>query len=90
MNTGFDYTTMFNDFNENEGDYYLNPIASQFKRIDIQLKDKNDNIVESRKNSSYINSNRQEEMIDDDYEGKNVKKLKEMNRKLLLRDALYR
>jgi hypothetical protein len=45
MNTGFDYTTMFNDFNENEGDYYLNPIASQFKRIDIQLKDKNDNII---------------------------------------------
>ena len=44
-NIGFNDTTMFNDFNENEGDYYLNPIASQFKRIDIQLKDKNDNII---------------------------------------------
>jgi hypothetical protein len=44
-NTGTDKTTMYNDFNENEGDYYLNPIASQFKRIDIQLLDKNNNIL---------------------------------------------
>jgi len=44
-NTGTDYTTMYNDFNENEGDFYLNPITSQFKRIDIQLLDKNNKII---------------------------------------------
>jgi hypothetical protein len=38
-------TTMFNDFNENEGDYYLNPVVSQFNRINIQLRDKNNVIV---------------------------------------------
>jgi len=45
LNDGFPDITMFNDFNENEGDFYLNPIASQFKRIDIQLRDKNNEII---------------------------------------------
>lgn len=44
-NTGTTKTTMYNDFNENEGDYYLNPIVSQFSRIDIQLLDKNNKIL---------------------------------------------
>jgi hypothetical protein len=43
--TGSDYTTMYNDFNENEGDFYLNPIVSLFKRIDIQLLNKNNEII---------------------------------------------
>lgn len=41
-----DETTMFNDFNENEGDYYLNPVVSQFNRINIQLRDKNNVIID--------------------------------------------
>ena len=41
----FSETTMFNDFNENEGDYYLNPVVSQFNRINIQLRDKNNVII---------------------------------------------
>jgi hypothetical protein len=44
-NTGVFETTMYNDFNEHEGDYYLNPVVSQLKRIDIQLLDKNNNII---------------------------------------------
>jgi hypothetical protein len=36
---------MFNDFNENEGDYYLNPVESQFNRLNIQLRDKNNAII---------------------------------------------
>jgi hypothetical protein len=47
-----DETTMFNDFNENEGDYYLNPVVSQFNRINIQLRDKNNVII----NKTLINS----------------------------------
>ena len=42
----FNETTMFNDFNENEGDYYLNPVVSQFNRINIQLRDKNNVIID--------------------------------------------
>ena len=42
----FSETTMFNDFNENEGDYYLNPVVSQFNRINIQLRDKNNVIID--------------------------------------------
>lgn len=38
-------TTMYNDFNENEGDFYLNPVASLFNRINIQLLDKNNQIL---------------------------------------------
>lgn len=38
-------TTMFNDFNVNEADYILNPLASQFNKIHIQLKDKNNNLL---------------------------------------------
>jgi len=44
-NQGVSETTMYNDFNENEGDYYLNPVISQLKRIDIQLFDKNNKII---------------------------------------------
>ena len=43
--TGSAETTMYNDFNENEGDFYLNPVASQFNRINIQLLDKNNQIL---------------------------------------------
>jgi hypothetical protein len=39
------FTTMYNDFNENEGDFYLNPVTSQFNRIDIQLLDKNNKLL---------------------------------------------
>lgn len=42
----FNETTMFNDFNENEGDFYLNPVVSQFNRINIQLRDKNNIIID--------------------------------------------
>jgi len=35
-----DYTTMFNNFNENEGAYMINPIEPQFSRININLYDK--------------------------------------------------
>jgi hypothetical protein len=45
LNTGFNDTTMFNDFNENEGDYYLKPISSQFNRINIELRNKNNEII---------------------------------------------
>ena len=38
-------TTMFNDFNVNEADYILNPLVSQFNKIHIQLKDKNNNLL---------------------------------------------
>jgi hypothetical protein len=44
-NTGSLKTTMYNDFNENEGDFYLNPITSQFNRINIQLLDNNNQIL---------------------------------------------
>jgi hypothetical protein len=43
--TGALVTTMYNDFNENEGDFYLNPVTSQFNRIDIQLLDKNNKLL---------------------------------------------
>lgn len=49
-NQDINETTMFNDFNENQGDYFLKPIASQLNRINIQLLDKN-NIIISK---SYI------------------------------------
>lgn len=38
--TDITLTTMYNDFNENEGDYYLYPIESNFNRIYIRLLDK--------------------------------------------------
>lgn len=44
-NTNVGETTMFNDFNVNEADYILNPVASQFNKIYIQLKDKNNNLL---------------------------------------------
>ena len=45
INSQIHDTTMFNDFNTNEGDFYLNPIASQFNRINITLRDKNNNLI---------------------------------------------
>ena len=39
------FTTMYNDFNENEGDFYLNPVTSQFNRINIELLDKNNKLL---------------------------------------------
>jgi hypothetical protein len=45
INANIDDTTMFNDFNTNEGDFYLNPIESQFNRINITLRDKNNNLI---------------------------------------------
>jgi hypothetical protein len=50
-NEGVSETTMYNDFNENEGDYYLNPVVSQFNRIDIRLLNKNNTIIKK----DYIN-----------------------------------
>lgn len=44
---GVTETTMFNDFNTNEADYILNPIASQFNKINIQLKDKNNDLLDT-------------------------------------------
>jgi len=44
-NTGTTETTMFNDFNVNEADYILNPIASQLNKIHIQLKNKNNELL---------------------------------------------
>lgn len=38
-------TTMYNDFNENEGDFYLYPIESNFNKIKIQLLDKNNSLL---------------------------------------------
>ena len=43
--TGALVTTMYNDFNENEGDFYLNPVTYLFNRIDIQLLDKNNKLL---------------------------------------------
>ena len=45
LNAGINETTMFNDFNVNEADFILNPVASQFNKIFIQLKDKNNNLL---------------------------------------------
>ena len=36
---------MFNDFNVNEADYILNPIAPQFNKIHIQLRNKNNDLL---------------------------------------------
>ena len=38
-------TTMYNDFNENEGDFYLQPIEANFNRINIKLLNKNNNVI---------------------------------------------
>lgn len=45
LNAGITETTMFNDFNVNEADFLLNPVASQFNKIRIQLIDKNNNLL---------------------------------------------
>ena len=45
INENISDTTMFNDFNTNEGDFYLNPVESQFNRINITLRDKNNNLI---------------------------------------------
>jgi len=54
INDGVDTTTMFNDFNVNEADYILNPIASQFNKINIQLRDKYNNILTKSYASRFI------------------------------------
>ena len=41
-------TTMYNDFNENEGNFYLQPIEANFNRIDIRLLNKNNVIVDKQ------------------------------------------
>ena len=43
--SGVDYTTMYNDFNENEGDFFLQPIESNFNRLNIQLLNKNNEVI---------------------------------------------
>lgn len=54
INDGVDTTTMFNDFNVNEADYILNPIASQFNKINIQLRDKYNNLLTKSYASRFI------------------------------------
>ena len=44
-NTGVTMTTMFNDFNVNEADYILSPIVSHLNKINIQIKDKKNNLL---------------------------------------------
>ncbi len=36
---------MCNDFNENEGNYYLQPIESNFDRIEIKLVNKKNEVI---------------------------------------------
>ena len=36
---------MFNDFNVNEADYILSPIVSHLNKINIQIKDKKNNLL---------------------------------------------
>lgn len=43
--SGVNYTTMYNDFNENEGDFFLQPIESNFNRLNIQLLNKNNEVI---------------------------------------------
>ncbi len=42
---GITTTTMCNDFNENEGNYYLQPIESNFDRIEIKLVNKKNEVI---------------------------------------------
>lgn len=46
INQGVNDITMFNDFNVNEADYILNPIAPQLNRINIQLRNKKNELVD--------------------------------------------
>jgi len=46
INQGINKITMFNDFNVNEADFILNPIAPQFNKINIQLRKKNNELLD--------------------------------------------
>lgn len=49
-----EYTTMFNNFNENEGDFMINPIEPQFNRININLYDKTNTLLTKTKISRFL------------------------------------
>jgi hypothetical protein len=51
---GINETTMFNDYNDKEGDYYLNPIAAQLYKLNLKLHDKNNNIISKTYISRFI------------------------------------
>lgn len=46
--------TMFNDFNENEGDFYLQPIESNFNRINIRLINKKNELIDKNYVSRFV------------------------------------
>ena len=46
-------TSMFNNFNENEGDFIINPLE-QLSRINIKLFDKNNNILTKTRVSRFL------------------------------------
>jgi hypothetical protein len=46
--------TIYNDFNSSENEYYVNPIVSQLNRLDINLYDKNNNILTSSIISRFV------------------------------------
>jgi hypothetical protein len=52
--TGSLETTMYNDFNENEGDFYLQPIESNFNRINIRLINKKNELIDKNYVSRFV------------------------------------
>jgi len=46
--------TIYNDFNSSENEYYVNPIVSQLNRLDINLYDKNNNVLTSSIVSRFV------------------------------------
>jgi len=46
--------SIYNDFNSSENEYYVNPIVSQLNRLDINLYDKNNNILTSSIISRFV------------------------------------
>ena len=46
--------TIYNDFNSSENEYYVNPILSQLSRLDINLYDKNNDILTSSIVSRFV------------------------------------
>jgi hypothetical protein len=49
-----EYTTMFNNFNENEGDFIINPIEPQFNKININLYDKTNTLLTKTKVARFL------------------------------------
>ncbi len=47
-------TTMYNDFNENEGDFYLQPVEANFNRLNIKLLNKNNIIISNTYISRFV------------------------------------